>query len=168
MTTTFKAASEKQVAFITKLVGEKALSPEVAQVVETSMELSAKDELSVRSASQLIDYLMNQPRKSNAAGVAPNAPEGMHKVGDQIFKVQVAVHGSGNKYAKELIRNEDGEWSFAYAPGAIRRLGEDTKMTLEEAKAFGALYGTCCVCGRTLTDEVSIENGIGPVCGKRF
>ena len=50
----------------------------------------------------------------------------------------------------------------------IRRLCPEHKMSLADAKKFGALYGTCCVCGRTLTDEVSIEAGIGPVCAQKF
>jgi hypothetical protein len=41
-------------------------------------------------------------------------------------------------------------------------------MTLDQAKAFGALYGACCNCGKTLTDERSIEAGIGPVCARKF
>lgn len=45
---------------------------------------------------------------------------------------------------------------------------ERTLITLDEAKEFGALYGTCCVCARTLTNEESISQGIGPVCGGRL
>jgi hypothetical protein len=93
--------------------------------------------------------------------------EGMYKVGERIFKVQKAVHGSGHLYAKELITDQDGS-SFAYAPGIIRTLTLGDKMTIEEAKEFGALYGTCCVCARTLTNETSIEAGIGPVCAGKF
>lgn len=97
---------------------------------------------------------------------------GMYKnpeTGD-IFKVQVAVHGSGQLYAKKLVPPSDfGEKAtFDYAPGAVRQLRADWRMTLEEAKEFGALYGTCCVCGRTLTRETSIEAGIGPVCAGRL
>jgi hypothetical protein len=40
-------------------------------------------------------------------------------------------------------------------------------MTVEEAKAFGLLYGRCIVCGRTLTDEKSIADGIGPICAAK-
>jgi hypothetical protein len=80
--------------------------------------------------------------------------------GCRIFKVQRAVNGSGRLYAKELL---DG--SFEYLPGGITTVGRTArKMTLDEAKAFGKLYGTCCKCGRTLTDEGSIAAGIGPVC----
>lgn len=95
-------------------------------------------------------------------------PEGMHRLEDgSIYKCQVAHHGSGNKYAKLLIV-EDGVGRFQYAPGAVRKLSDATLMTLEEAKSFGALYGVCCVCAATLTDERSIAAGIGPVCAARF
>jgi len=81
------------------------------------------------------------------------------------FKVQVAVHGSGRLYAKRLTT--DGV--FVHAPGAIKDIREHgRKMSLEEAKECGKLYGTCVRCGRTLTDENSIEAGIGPICAGKF
>ena len=36
------------------------------------------------------------------------------------------------------------------------------------AEAYGRLTGCCCVCNRELTDPVSVERGIGPVCAERF
>lgn len=36
------------------------------------------------------------------------------------------------------------------------------------AKAYGKAYGVCCVCSRTLTNDGSIERGIGPICAGRF
>ena len=103
----------------------------------------------------------------------------------RIFKVQRAVNGSGNLYAKELLTEAvghcggceacDGEdlcltydARFEYAAGAMRLLSAETAMSLEQAKTYGALYGTCCACGRTLTDEASIAAGIGPVCAEKF
>jgi len=35
---------------------------------------------------------------------------------------------------------------------------------LEEMKLYGRRTGNCCLCGRTLTNESSIEAGIGPIC----
>lgn len=98
--------------------------------------------------------------------------DGMYKVGERIFKVQRAVvNGDGHPYAKELIRTEqrggDIKHSFKYVPGAMKLLKEEHKMTLEQAKEYGALYGTCCVCGRTLTNEESIAAGIGPICAEK-
>ena len=106
--------------------------------------------------------------------------DGMYKLGDDIYKVQVAVHGSGNLYAKKLVitapPSYDGDGKvatpakveFDYERGAISKLRAENKMTLDEAKAFGALYGTCCRCGATLTREESIEAGIGPICAGKF
>lgn len=34
----------------------------------------------------------------------------------------------------------------------------------ETAMSNGKVTGTCCCCGRTLTNELSIELGIGPIC----
>lgn len=95
--------------------------------------------------------------------VATPATEGMYKVGSRIFKVQRAVHGSGQLYAKELTTG-----GFVYAAGAIRLLTSDDRMTLEQAKEYGALYGVCCRCAAPLTDEKSIAAGIGPVCATKF
>jgi hypothetical protein len=43
-----------------------------------------------------------------------------------------------------------------------------TPMTLDEAKAKGKAFTFCVKCGATLTDPVSVANGIGPVCIKAF
>jgi hypothetical protein len=94
--------------------------------------------------------------------------DGWYQVGDDVFKVQVAVHGSGRLYAKRLVVIEHGQASWEYAPGMVARLTEADRLTVEAAAAFGTLYGICAVCGRTLTDEGSIEAGIGPVCIKRL
>lgn len=112
-----------------------------------------------------------------ADGVYRNAANG------KIYKVKRAVHGSGRKVAHELVITEEvimvdtstefehdqakvktfvGE--FVYAGLATRFVKAEEKMTLEEAKKFGALYGVCCQCGRTLTKQESIDAGIGPIC----
>lgn len=121
----------------------------------------------------------------------PVESDGMYRNPEtgEIFKVQMAVHGSGNLYAKQLflgLGDNGGQteeitripldatdkqvWTmdFRYVAGAIRKLDASWKMSLADAKEFGALYGVCCNCGRTLTDEGSIEAGIGPVCAGRF
>lgn len=101
-------------------------------------------------------------------------PEDGFYVYDKIvYKVIVAHHGSGRKYAKRLLSN--GKWETAR--GAITRLRPEHKMTLKQALATakvyatdvdGELYGRCFVCGRTLTDEESIKANIGPVCAGKF
>lgn len=56
---------------------------------------------------------------------------------------------------------------FNYAPGAMKFIRPEWRMTIEEAKQFGALYGTCIRCGRTLTLEESIERAMGSTCAKK-
>lgn len=140
-------------------------------------------------AATLGGYHIKNPTETTGDGqTAVDLEAGMYRLDGVVYKVQLAVHGSGHPYAKSLVElNEcavcgdqyDDEhfsltehefkptFKFQYHAGAIRKLRPEHRMTLEEAKEFGKLYGTCCVCGRTLTNETSIEEGIGPVCGGR-
>lgn len=36
------------------------------------------------------------------------------------------------------------------------------------AEAYGQETGTCCICNAKLTNKVSIERGIGPICAEKF
>jgi hypothetical protein len=120
-------------------------------------------------AQRIMDEQSDRPATPEGR-VAAGGPvvEGMYRTPeDVIYKVVKAVHGSGRLYAQRLeIDGTSGH--FEYAGGAIRSLRPEWKMTLEEAKAFGSLYGFCVRCGATLTDDVSIKAGIGPICAGRF
>ena len=118
------------------------------------------------------------PAPAEPAAVAPEpvTQDGMYRTPEGvIYKVQIAHHGSGNLYAKRMWLIEGWEFethgkrkaTFEFERGAIRKLTADMKMTLEQAKEFGALYGMCCKCGAILTDEYSISNGIGPICASK-
>lgn len=50
----------------------------------------------------------------------------------------------------------------------VERLREIDRDPRAAAAAYGKLSGICGCCGRDLTDPVSIEQGIGPVCRERF
>lgn len=160
-------ATERQVTFLRKLQDERAhgWEPHI-------FDAFAADR---RACSAAIDELLRLPRKQRP--LSQDVTEGMYRTQDGvIYKVQRAVHGSGNLYAKRLeqlaepreLRTKTVTHEFIYAPGAVHRLRASDKMSLEDAKAWGALYGTCCCCGATLTNETSIAAGIGPICGSRF
>lgn len=154
--------TEKQHTLIIKLANERQVDGEaLARLLE------ALHSLDTRRASETITWLLKQPRKDTGRTSTP-VPEGMHQTGGMIFKVQRSPD-TGNLYAKKLVLDEyTGTWRFEYARGMMTHLSADTLMTLEQAKQFGALYGTCCVCGRTLTNEESIDAGIGPICATKF
>lgn len=165
--------------------GPLATAPQVALIQRMAEEqgrtLPDLDTLTKAAASDLITEMMevrNNPTATRPeAQTKPQVTEGMYRTPDgEIYKVQVAVHGSGRLYAKKLVELETPRelkkgtrtHEFAYEEGALRKLTADMKMTLEQAKEWGSLYGACCKCGMVLTDEKSIEAGIGPVCAESF
>ena len=81
-----------------------------------------------------------------------------------IYKVQLAVHGSGRPYAKKLVTEGPGAGSWEYAKGMQYKLTPEQTLTREKAAKYGELYGMCVRCGATLTAEDSIERYMGPVC----
>lgn len=149
-----RPATEKMVSYVTSLLSER----ECSETVDLN-------NLSFDDARRLIDMLKSAPRKTVKTIEVELVEAGMYLVDGTVYKVQRAMHGSGNLYAK-VLNTETG--SFSYAPGAIRQIRAEHRMTLDMAKEFGALYGMCCRCGRTLTDETSIEAGIGPYCAGRL
>lgn len=173
-----RKASEKQLNFVRKLLGEKDL----AGTAYGKWDDALLGSLSSIDASRAIDDLLTKPRKPVTA--KPSAgnlvtEDGWYTKDGEVYKVQRAVHGSGNLYAKKLLLHWTGEFNdncdkvydgaaWEYAPGAVRQLRASDKLTLEQAKQFGKLYGVCMCCGATLTNEDSIEAGIGPICAQKF
>lgn len=144
------------------------------------LELAFERDTSFVYVSRLISTLRDLPYKTKGErsesrgslgvyALSEPAPEpveeGVYLFEGKVYKVVRAVHGSGNLYAK-LLDPDTGR--FAYVRGAMRLLRTEHRMTLAQAKEYGALYGCCCNCGRTLTNEDSIEAGIGPICARRF
>jgi hypothetical protein len=160
--TAARPASRAQFDLIKGLLARKALDEALDGDVEFARRKATYGALTSREASDLIDRLIAAP----ARGV----PEGMHVTPEgTVYKVQRAVHGSGRLYAKALVPDGVGrDWKFMYVAGGLALLSADTYMTLDQAREFGALYGTCAACGRTLTDEKSIAAGVGPVCAEKF
>ena len=56
-----------------------------------------------------------------------------------------------------------GEWVYVGA-SPLKHLRPEMKLDEETGQRFGQVYGWCCMCGRTLTNEESKKAGIGPIC----
>lgn len=93
-----------------------------------------------------------------------NVTPGFYLCNAGAFKVKVSGT-TGNLYAMKLDTNTG---KFEYDKGAIFNLRPETRMTKEQAAAYGHKTGRCMICGRELTNEESIKNGIGPICIKGF
>jgi len=163
-------ASEAQCKFLATLLAQRDYYSLLERDRKLADNFIAGSTLSKADASRLIGELkvtaFSTTYVAPSATQSAGATEGMYKAGETIYKVQKAVHGSGNLYAKQLVV-EGTSVRFEYAAGMVRKLTAADRLSLEEAKAFGQLYGTCCCCGRTLTDENSIAEGIGPICASK-
>ena len=123
------------------------------------------------SEKQMASALKMKAKMDAKAAAAPPKPAGepvsapgmFGRPDGVVFKVQQSRE-TGNLYAKRLL---DGG-GFEYAAGAMKTLTEPMRLTLDEAKTYGRRTGTCCCCGATLTNAVSIEAGIGPICAQGF
>lgn len=183
-------ATAPQLEFIGRLVKERTPADLTALPARVLAEIQAGDQVSKVRAGDLITALLATPEQIRTSpgpaqtpgGQTPRTPvvteDGMYRTPDgQIYKVQVALHGSGRLYAKKLVElavprvlknDKIRTHDFEMEPGAIVRLTPAMKMTREEAMEWGKLYGTCCRCGLSLTDEASIDRGLGKVCFTKF
>lgn len=175
-----ESASPEQTNYIRILLAEREVTPG-----------TQTENLSKREASALITALKAapyRPRETTASVPAPNRASasqeleaGIYLCDGTVYKVQRAVHGSGYMYAKKLtaldepytkmVRGKETKVTheFVYAGIApLRKLTAEMRMDLAQAIEFGAVYGVCVRCARTLTDEKSIERGIGPVCASKL
>lgn len=157
-------ASEKQLDYIVSLMRDKE-----------GAEDYTDDYLAVsnsKEASDLINKLRALPYRPRAQGVTK---DGMYKdpETETIYKVQRnKAQGDGSRlYAKKLEIDEvDGKTKlrFVYIQGLLKEIKPEWRMTLEQAQAFGELYGVCVRCGRDLTREESIARALGPICAGYF
>lgn len=131
-------------------------------------------------------YTESRQSKANTAATTVVTQDGIYRnpSNGEIYKVQWnRASGDGRAlYAKRLMvsdadtlevekileipaqraRAMDMDWVFVR--GLIKNIRPEWRMSLAEAEKFGALYGRCLRCKRTLTAEESIARAMGPVC----
>ncbi len=105
-----------------------------------------------------------------AAGAAPATPavaleaDRLYEV-DGVFYRTVESRGSGNMYAK-VLDVDAGKW--VYAPGAIKRILPEHRMSVERAKELSIRFARCIRCWAELTAAESVERAMGPRCVKKI
>lgn len=159
----YQPATDKQVAFLTKLVAEK----DTTGIESCVWALHAGERPSKSDASILIDHLLKAAPKADAAPITKVEP-GYYVLDGQVYCVVESKSNAGRTYAKALVISDFGHASWQYAAGAVKALAHAAPLTLERAKELGHLHGICCICGRQLTDPNSVEAGIGPVCATKL
>lgn len=126
-------------------------------------------------------YSHGQPGPAGSPARQVQLEDGMYKTKEgTIYMVYHTVHGNNQQVAKRLMIDN---MSYEYYDGApsgkakvhfkyvgkapLAKLTPEDRLSLADAVEFGLLYGSCAICGRTLTNELSKAIGIGPVCGAR-
>jgi hypothetical protein len=174
-------ATSKQAWFIVKLLGERAeLSG--SPIAWSQDEMAAQQmEQSITEASAVIDRLKDEIatlKEGKAHDVIvkdskpPTVPAGRY-----------AIEREGTLKFYRVTRPEEGRWAgwtFVDRQASderypvknrieresiLRQIGEDVQGAME---TYGRELGHCGHCGRTLTNEVSRERGIGPVCAEKM
>jgi hypothetical protein len=168
-------ASPRQIGFLNQLRVERGLQP------LTDDEAACLTGGRNGSASAVIDALLKQPKQNGNGGDggeshADELEPGVYETTEGVFVVKPNRDGT-RVYAKRLVEisaeraTEAGtrvEIEFEYAPGAVHRIKPEDKMPVDRAKELTIRYGRCINCGRRLKAAQSVEQGIGPVCIKRF
>lgn len=170
------AAPAKEVWLVDVVEGRATMEEYVA----ARMDLSPEDR---RKALQSFDAIGSRDTivEYRPASEGPATKDGIYRnpATGQIFKVYHTVHGANQRVAKELVLLPEADWytkvvrgkevtvkaEFVYRGKAgLVGLTAGMKMSLEEGKKYGAIYGVCVRCAATLTREESIERAMGPVC----
>lgn len=172
-----RKATEPMMRFVNNLIKYRDIDSAIVAETVKRIEAAPDGALPFRMAKLFIDAYKDAPNKAPAAPSArptsaqtdlPDVPAGRYALRtDGIVKFYI------------LDRPESGKWAgytFLKAQASDETYpikNRQTKAEIlarisEDIEAAAVLYGTelgrCYRCGRTLTDEVSRELGIGPDC----
>lgn len=153
-------ASDKQIAFIGKLIADKATADHtVARYLrESNVDTTAKLDRDI--AGKLITHLLALPDKPK-----------------QILVEVGAYKRDGIYYSVRKMRESDRLYALQYDPEnktwiknfkMVYELKPEERLTLSDASAFGIATGTCVHCARTLTLQKSVVAGMGKWCATKY
>jgi hypothetical protein len=151
-------ATEKQIAFLLKLVAERAPGSDMAKA-----EYWARNATRTAVGNQIDRLLKIKVLKPTEPKVPSVVEAGFYLLDGDVVKVKESK--AGRFYAEALVVNTR---RFEYAPGLVHKLSPEDKLTAEKAAEFGHTHGYCCFCQRELTDAKSVAKGYGPVCERKY
>lgn len=153
------------------------LSERQIAAVET---IISRDEAQAAKPRPTVDTRALEQTFAHAKARGINQPK--LRLDDFLFKVASAMgNNAGAIWVTLAKKNEFGERLYL---GKIKdglfqlsrdctaemaeRIAECAANPAEAAKAYGRRTGCCCVCGRELTRNESIDAMIGPICASKY
>lgn len=172
----------KQREFLLRLIEERDLQGVPMDRVDSlvkSLRISEDPEefgMSKAQASQVIEWFLGRPKKSQTAGIeiaTPDVPAGRYAVLNdegvlRFYTVDRPTEGRWAGYVFVSVWASDERHpvkGYAARNAILNKIKEAGVQ--EAAERFGREIGQCSICGRTLTDETSRSIGIGPVCREK-
>lgn len=174
-TTTMYPASERQLSFITSLLGERVYAEESAANLRAAL---AAGTVSKSQASATIEFLLAQPKKAEpvvaatGTSVTDAVPAGRYAIEHggtlKFFKVDKPTEGRWAGFVFVKVQASDDEYPIRNRQTKNEILAEIAKDPQAASARYGHELGSCGICGRTLTDEDSRARGIGPICAGKM
>lgn len=139
--------------------------------VARGLPIAGADELSKSEASKEIDALLKTPAQAPDAapwkGAVPLSNYALEV--DGVMKFYAVRQFKGTRYLRQLI-GHPGQWqrvkpSYPVQALVMAKIAADP---LRAAQAYGEHFTCCAVCNSPLSDPLSMERKIGPICWKRF
>lgn len=165
-------ATDPQKNWIRDLIEEREMSSESREEA-----LARIDTLSKSAASEWIDRLKSLPRarkpKTESRNAPlPDVPAGRYAVDNEdgdlrFYVVDRPTEGRWEGWIFVSVQASDEKHPIK---GFAAKRTILTKIAVDPAAAsrrYGRELGHCGVCGRTLTNEVSRQIGIGPICAAK-
>lgn len=129
--------------------------------------------VTVKRASDIIDGLKKLPVRDNVVRQQnpglPDVPAGRYAVNNddgELRFYRVWIGKTGYKKLYVLHGPDSTELPYKAALGVLGKIMREG--VRECAIRFGMEIGACSNCGRRLTNRISRELGIGPICGGRM
>lgn len=167
-------ATEAQVNYINSLIDERDLQPLIAPGTTIDDIKAQVGNLTKGSASKWIARLKELPRRASegsVGGIETNVPAGHYAVTGEdgttdFYRVDRPEEGRWNGYTFVKLQLSDEYERISFANTKVILAKIEAAGPREAAIRYGKELGRCGVCNRTLTNNESIELGIGPVCAE--
>lgn len=173
-----REASEKQIAFIKKLMAEREVSANEGTVV-TAVSLTSP---TMSQARKVIDFLLAKPLKTVVTHVAPSHTSSPQGYAVPVGHYCIQMEGQDKPHFYRVKHGHKAGILFVaeQASDAFYSLREDYKYKkaviaaiAKDPAAAGLAYakeiGRCYRCRRVLTNHENpyFSMGLGPECGKK-
>lgn len=185
-------ATDKQVAFLRKLLNERQCPAEAAERLDKDLirhrdATQDSDLITFAKADASIKWFLkpgNAPMKvaSEVLSVWPHrdatpATVGVYRKDESIYIVLESTKNAGHTYAKKLVvspprmteAGEEVDFEYIRAPGMVYSLTEADRMTDYDLRDFLIKYRKCIKCGKSLFAAKTLQRAeeLGRMVGKR-